>query len=102
MNKYLYSWIYLLVLLLPFSCIATAQTEDAERSALSRLSRELALTMIIVDEAERNQPKNPEYSFRYSSLRTDIDKIIKGIETHLNRPNRVPKNIAPLFGAYSD
>lgn len=102
MTKYLYSWIFLLVLVLPFSCIASAQAEDAERSALSRLSSELGMLATIVDEAERNQTKLPEYSFRYSNLRTDIEKIIHGIETHLNRPKRQPKHIEPLSGVYSD
>ncbi len=79
-----------------------AQTEDAEREALARVISELSLINHIIDEAERKKEIYPHHQFKYDTLRSDLNEMVDGIQTHLNRPNRMPKRIAPLTTEYSE
>lgn len=81
---------------------AFAQNGDAESEALSRVVNELTLVKNVVDEAKRKKSNNPQYTFKYSVLEKDIQSIIDGINTHLNRPNRVPRTVEPLKAEYSE
>jgi RAQPRD family integrative conjugative element protein len=90
------------MLFLAESSLCLAGTIDAEREALARIINELSLIDQMIIDAERDKPNTPEHEFKYDSLKSDLGAVVQGIKSHLSRPVRMPKAVAPLLKEYSE
>ena len=71
-----------------------------ERAALARLEHEIAALEPLIREAQAQAPSNARIRFRYDWLRTDLRRVRRGIQDHIDAPRAEPRPVPPLRGDY--
>lgn len=78
---------------------STSADQDTERERLSRISHELQLLRLMVQEASVNAESSGRIRFRYDLLGQDIELIQRSIDDHVNAPAQ-PRSAPALAGDY--
>ena len=73
---------------------------DAERATLARIQHELQTIEPLLNEAASQANPDARIRFQYDWLRQDLNRIRRGIETHLDAPRGEPRTFPPLRGDY--
>jgi RAQPRD family integrative conjugative element protein len=74
---------------------------DAEKADLARLIHELTALKPLLAQAQRDANPDARVTFQYRWLRTDLDKIMRGIRAYLDGTRDLPRSIKPLQGDYA-
>jgi len=73
---------------------------DGERESLARIAHELEAIQPLITEAASQANPDARIQFQYDWLRQDLNRIRRGIETHLDAPRAEPRIFPPLRGDY--
>ncbi len=74
--------------------------EELENADLSKIVHVLDSLNPLINQAEQQQDKNLRMQFNYAALRSDIDKVKKGIRRKWQSPAIEPRPVTPMQGDY--
>lgn len=73
---------------------------DAERATLAQIIHELQTIEPLITDAASQANLDTRIRFQYDWLRQDIDRISRGIQSHIDAPRSEPRAFPPLRGDY--
>lgn len=74
---------------------------DSENAALARLVHEIEALNPLINDAEKQQPKNTRIYFNYEALRHDLNQIKAGINQQITSTAIEPRAVEPIQGDYT-
>ncbi len=93
---------FFVILAINVMLISTASFADSvqESTDLARISNILNAVYPIIDDAQKESPKNTRVKFRYDWLKKDIQAIQAGIAEKINMSKVEPRVVQPLKTQY--
>ncbi len=88
------------LLALAFIAPASLADADGERAMLARLLHEITLLEPLITRSEAEADPDARIHFQYDWLRQDLERVLSGIQAHLDAPRNEPRPVPPLRGDY--
>ncbi len=73
---------------------------EGERAVLARIHHEIRALEPLLAEAASQADPDARIRFRYDWLRRDLDRMLRGLQAHIEAPQGTPRAFPALRGDY--